>query len=280
MNIINDRGRMKSQFTYEEFTKRQKYIFSEADTKRIRDSKIGVFGVGGNGAPSAIALTRFGVGYLRLVDPDVVELSNLGAQPYSIDDLNVPKVKTLCDMIQKINPLAKVEAIFDSITDANVYQHLKGLNVVIDGMDDYRAKVALSRAAKERRIPIVHTSGLGYRGSLVVFMPGGPTYEELFELPSKGKELKQVSDLEFLEHRRKVARIICENMFPDDVIERMNEPDMPWHGLVAPCHIFGVWGAMEAIKIVIGKSDKVITAPRILHINFMSNKVTISEIEK
>ena len=266
-------------FTYKELTTRQKYIFSESEQEKIRASKVGVFGVGGNGAPCAEALVRFGVGFLRIVDFDAVELSNIGAQPYYVEDVGKPKVYALREKLGRINPLAEIEAVNDALDSKNVDGYLEGLDVVVDGMDDYRAKVALSRAAREARVPVVHTSGLGYRGSLTVFFPDGITYEEMFDLPSKNKELSLVSEQEFLEHRLKVARIICKGMFSNEIIERMNQPDMFWHGIVVPCHIFGVWAAMEAVKIVIGKFNQAIAAPKIIEINFMSNKIYVGDIK-
>jgi len=262
------------EFNYEEFTKRQKYIFTKDEQEKIRRSKVGVFGVGGNGAPCAEALIRLGIGYLRIVDPDTIELSNLGAQPYNFMDIGRSKVIALSEKLKKINPLVKIDAVIDAINEKNVFKYLHGLEVVVDAMDDYRAKVALARKAKEMNIPVVHTSGVGYRGSITVFLPeSGITYEDMFDLPSKNKPLDSISDEEFLKHRKKVANIICKNMFPDELINKMDKPDTPWHGIVVPCYVFGVWAALEVVKILTGKFDKVIKAPNIIKIDFMNNKI-------
>src|SRR4030043_519129 len=93
---------------YDEYYSRQ-IILKELGSKgqrRLAESKVAVVGLGGLGTVSSLYLALAGVGYLRLVDQDTVELDNLHRQVlYSPDDLLFPKVEVSAKKLRKANPL-------------------------------------------------------------------------------------------------------------------------------------------------------------------------------
>jgi sulfur carrier protein ThiS adenylyltransferase len=80
--------------------------------RKIRESVVGIAGVGGLGSAVAIALARIGIGTLILVDFDVVEPSNLNRQQYFVDQIGLLKVEALRDNLSKINPLCKDKNLY------------------------------------------------------------------------------------------------------------------------------------------------------------------------
>jgi len=103
---------------------------------RLKDAKVCLLGLGGLGSPNAMQLTAIGVGHLCLVDRDVVELSNLQRQHlYSVNDVGYPKVEVAAKRLQSLNPYIKIEPIPLSINEDNVEDIIKGMNVVVDGLD-------------------------------------------------------------------------------------------------------------------------------------------------
>jgi len=265
---------------YENLTLRQRNILTKAKQAQIRRSKVCVVGLGGNGGPAAEAVVRMGVENIVIADPDRVEISNLNRQPYFLCDVGLKKVDCIEKKVGQINPFVKVEKFEKGLTKENVDVMLQEVNVILDAADDYRAKVILSRAAKKNNLPVVHTAGAGYRGSVTTFFPQITTYEEMFELPSLGRDIDSVSDNEFLEHRRKIARIIGKGMYSAEIINKMNNINQPWNTVITPCYVAGIISAMEVIKIIIGELDKVIAAPQILQIDTYNNIYQIFEFRK
>jgi adenylyltransferase/sulfurtransferase len=141
-----------------------------------------VAGVGGLGAPAASALATAGVGTLGLVDPDVVELSNLHRQPlYATADVGRPKVDVAAERLRALAAGVRVETRRARLgTDDAV--SLRGFDVVLDGTDTIAAKFAVNDAAVAAGVPLVHAGVLGFRAQLMTVLPGASAcYRCVFE---------------------------------------------------------------------------------------------------
>ncbi len=133
--------------------------------QKIRNSVVGIAGLGGLGSSIAIALARVGVGTLILVDFDIVEPSNLNRQQYFIDQIGRPKVEALQEVLSKVNPCVKTQLHHEKITRANVKRIFSTAEVVAEAFDraDQKAMLinAISQTMPEKYI--VSASGLaGY----------------------------------------------------------------------------------------------------------------------
>ena len=105
--------------------------------EKLRNSKVAIVGLGRLGSAAALYLTLAGVGYLRLIDQDTVEMSNLHRQVlYSLSDLKLPKVEAAAKRIGEINPEVRVEPIPENIRETNVKELLRGMDCVVDGLDN------------------------------------------------------------------------------------------------------------------------------------------------
>lgn len=130
-------------------------------------------GVGGIGAPAAAALAASGVAHLTLVDPDVVEPSNLPRQPlYGTGDVGAPKVEVAARRLAGAYPGLRVRALSERVDAANAARILAGHAVVLDGTDGLPSKALLNDAALELRTPLVHAGALGLDGQLLTILPG------------------------------------------------------------------------------------------------------------
>jgi len=128
--------------------------------------------LGGLGSAATQYLALAGVGYLRLVDQDTVELRNLHRQVlYSLDDLRFPKVEAAAKRIKQINPEVHVEPLPENVRESNVEEILNGVDCVIDGLDNMRTRYLLNRVSVEREIPYVYAAAIGIEGYLSVFTP-------------------------------------------------------------------------------------------------------------
>ncbi|HEV8689360.1 MAG TPA: ThiF family adenylyltransferase, partial [Ideonella sp.] len=110
----------------------------EAGQARLLASKVLLIGAGGLGCPAAIYLAAAGVGTLGIVDPDIVDRSNLQRQIlHSEAKLGLPKVRSARQALEALNPSVKVETYETRLSSANVEQIFAGYQVVVDGSDNF-----------------------------------------------------------------------------------------------------------------------------------------------
>lgn len=161
-------------FNPNEFYSRQ-IVLSELGPRgqeKLRRSKVVIVGLGGLGSASALYLAMAGVGYMRLVDQDTVELHNLHRQIlYGLDDLRYPKVEAAAQRIQQMNPDVKVESIPENVRESNVEEIVRGVDCVVDGLDNMRTRYLLNRACVRHKIPYIFGAAIGIEGNLSVFTP-------------------------------------------------------------------------------------------------------------
>lgn len=248
-------------------------------TSQIKNMKVLVAGVGGNGSYAAETLIRLGFRNIFLVDLDRVENRNLARQNYIHGDINVSKVSALSKRLQAIAPDAEIETNNEGITFQNCKDLVSSVDITIDTMDDYRMKVLLSRATIKAGQTKIHSSGAGYRGSITVFTPEGIDYETMFGLPSIGRDLNEVSDIEFSNHRLKVANIVGEKMFSESVCRSISSSGR-WPTLVIPCICAGAFAAFEVFKIATGNIDNIIKAPCVFKFDALKNIYTVKKFQE
>jgi molybdopterin/thiamine biosynthesis adenylyltransferase len=140
--------------------------------RKLREAKVAVVGAGGLGTVSSLYLALAGVGCLRLIDQDTVEVQNLHRQIlYSVDDLQYPKVEVAAEKLAELSPLLKVEAVGESVNAGNVENLLAGVDVVVDGLDNMLTRYVVNRACVKLNVPYVFGAAIGLEGNVSVFSP-------------------------------------------------------------------------------------------------------------
>lgn len=133
--------------------------------QKVKKVTVGIAGVGGLGSHVALALTRLGIGHLILADFDVVEPSNLNRQQYFIDQLGMPKVEALKEILSRINPYIEITANNVRVDESNLTEIFGQVDILVEAFDTPEAKAMLVNTAlhKLTTVPIVAASGLaGY----------------------------------------------------------------------------------------------------------------------
>jgi len=136
--------------------------------KILKNSVVGIAGLGGLGSTVAVALTRMGLGTLILVDYDVVEPSNLNRQQFTIDQIGLPKTEAIKANLAQINPYVRVKSVQEVLTEDNLQDVFESSDVLVECFDRAEEKKMLLEAAAEYlpHIFIVGASGLaGYGDS-------------------------------------------------------------------------------------------------------------------
>ena len=200
---------------------------------KLKNAKVCIVGTGGLGNPILSRLSAMGIGTLRIVDRDVIELSNLHRQTmFDEDDVGQIKVEVAAKKLKKLNPDCKIEALAISVNDYTALEVVEGCDVVIDALDSVNARYALNKACVKFNIPFVTGAAVGVSGQAFTVLP------------------------------KQSACYFC--MFPE-----LNEDTMPTCSIegVHPSILSIVGGieVAEAVKIIIGKKPSL--SERILHID-------------
>ncbi len=140
---------------------------------KLKNSKICIVGTGGLGNPITSRLAAMGVGTLRIVDRDVIELSNLHRQTmFDEDDVGQVKVEVAAKKLQKLNPDCTIEALAVSVNDYTALEVVQGCDVVVDALDSVNARYALNKACVKFGIPFVTGAAVGVSGQIFTILPG------------------------------------------------------------------------------------------------------------
>ena len=140
--------------------------------EKLRNSKVCIVGVGGIGNPVVTQLNAMGIGKIRIVDRDVIEISNLHRQHlYTEQDIGKVKVEAAIEHLKRRNADVEIEALPISVTPYTAENIVKGFDVVIDALDSIDARYALNDACIKQHIPLIYAGALGMLGSVCTILP-------------------------------------------------------------------------------------------------------------
>ncbi len=152
---------------------RQILLLGEDGQERIRDASVFIAGAGGLGSPSAIYLAAAGIGRITIADFDTVDQSNLNRQILHWDgDVARMKIDSAREKLAKINPDVEIDVISEKIDEDNASELVGGSDLIVDAMDNFRARYLLNKAAIARNIPLFHGAVHGFVGQVTTVIPG------------------------------------------------------------------------------------------------------------
>ena len=157
--------------------------------KRLQSSRVLMLGAGGLGSPAAFYLAAAGVGELRIVDDDVVERSNLQRQILHTEaDIGLRKVDSAEVRLSALNPRMAIDAVAERVSSANIDRLMDGVDVVVDGADNFPVRYLLNDACVHHGVPLVYGAVHRFEGQVSVFDAGrhrgeAPCYRCLFPEP-------------------------------------------------------------------------------------------------
>lgn len=226
---------------YWEIASRQMSIVTISEQQKFKDAKITVIGCGGIGGQTIEMLARMGIGELIVVDEDSFDMSNLNRQNFAtLNNIGLSKSEVAKEKVRLINPYVKVTSFNEHVDENNIDKIISDSNIVIDALDNILTRVIATRKANEKKIPFIHGAIHGTLGQITTFLPNTKSYEEMFNLPSLGKDLT------------------------NEVIESLKNITSGTPPVIGPTpNLIGCLQAIEAYKIITG-IGKVTVAPKIL----------------
>ncbi|MGQ9543031.1 MAG: HesA/MoeB/ThiF family protein [Candidatus Bathyarchaeia archaeon] len=149
---------------------------------KLKNSKACILGCGGLGVPTMLKLAAMGVGHLRIVDRDIVSMSDLHRQYlYDVESIGKPKVEVAFEKLRKLNPNIEVEPMPEPILKRNVDSIIAGVDVVLDGLDSMETRYLVNRACLNLRVPYVFAGVIRTIANASTIIPGKtPCLECLF----------------------------------------------------------------------------------------------------
>jgi len=128
--------------------------------KKIRSVKIGIAGCGGLGSNCACNLVRSGFIKLKIVDFDIVEVSNLNRQFFFLDQVNMSKVDALEANLKRIDPEIEIDALQKRLTRTNIEEVFADCDIVVEALDEAESKSTLVSSLVNKVKLVVTASGV------------------------------------------------------------------------------------------------------------------------
>lgn len=150
---------------------RTELLIGKDGIKKLSQSKVAVFGIGGVGGYVVEALVRSGIGYIELIDPDKVSLTNLNRQIIATHrTIGMYKVDVMEERIKDINPNASIKThktFFSPETSAKF--DFSEYDYIVDAIDTVSGKLQLIECSKKAGIPIISSMGAGNKMNPAMF---------------------------------------------------------------------------------------------------------------
>lgn len=143
--------------------------------KRLSASKVAIVGLGALGSVSAELFARAGIGNLFLIDRDFLELNNLQRQVlYDEEDIqkNLPKAIAAKQKLEKVNSEIKIHAEVSDLNASTVSELLGGMDLIIDGTDNFETRLLINDFSLQKKIPWVYGGAVGSEGMVYAILPG------------------------------------------------------------------------------------------------------------
>ncbi|HLH31969.1 MAG TPA: ThiF family adenylyltransferase [Terriglobia bacterium] len=147
----------------------------EAGQQKLAGSRVLLVGLGALGTVAADQIVRAGVGFVRLIDRDFVELSNLQRQSlFDEGDVanNLPKAVAAETKLRRINSSVEIEARVDDLNPSNIEDYMDGIDLVLDALDNFETRFVMNDACAKQKKPWIYTAAVGSYGLVMPVLPG------------------------------------------------------------------------------------------------------------
>lgn len=175
--------------------------FGTEGQKLLKQAKVLIVGAGGLGCPVMQYLASAGVGRISVIDPDIINTSNLHRQIlYNVNDIGFKKAEIAAQKLGLINPFVKIKSIVEKLTEENADSLISGNDVIIDCTDNFSARYLINDYCIKHKKPFVYGAIYQFEGFVSVFNVAdedgkfGPNYRDLYPTPPITGKIKNCEE--------------------------------------------------------------------------------------
>ena len=259
---------MNFKFEYDLAFSRNIGWVSPAEQAALRNKRIAIAGMGGVGGFHLLSMARLGIEKFNIADFDHFELANFNRQTGAVmSSLGKPKVETLADLAQDINPGMETRVFTNGVDDTNLSEFLTGVDLYIDGLDffAFQARERVFDYCASQGIPAITVAPLGMGAALLNFLPGSMGFEDYFQLANHPELEKAIRFLVGL------APALLQRSYLTDP-RHVNLAEHKGPSTVIACQLCAGIAGAEALKILL-KRGKVLSAPHGIQFDAYRNKM-------
>ena len=233
--------------------------FGPEGQQKLLGSTALILGCGALGTVSANMLARAGVGHLKIVDRDFIEITNLQRQvlfdEQDIEDA-IPKAEAAKRKIARINSQVRVTAIVDDINHGNIERLTQGADILVDGLDNFETRYLANDCAVKRGIPFLYGGAVGTTGMAYTILPHSPNGDRPWE-----------------NHAGMNRATPCFRCIFEEAPPPGESPTCDTAGVLGPAvSIIANFQVSEALKFLSGNLEQL--SPTLLNIDLWSNSIT------
>ncbi|PKO45780.1 MAG: hypothetical protein CVU31_11350 [Betaproteobacteria bacterium HGW-Betaproteobacteria-4] len=224
---------------------------TEAEQLRLRETRVAIGGLGGVGGVHLLTLARLGIGEFSIADFDVFDIVNFNRQVgATTSTLGRAKIVVLEEMAREINPDVNIRVFPEGITQDCLDDFLDGVDVYVDGLDFFAfdARKMTFAACERKGIPVVTAAPLGLGVALLVFAPGGMSFEDYFGFAGCDEMEMAIRFLVGL------SPAMLQRGYVADM-SRINLAERRGPSSIAACQLCAGVAAIEALKLALGRKD-------------------------
>lgn len=244
------------------------WVTAEEQAK-LRSSRIAIAGMGGVGGGHLLTLARLGIGKFNIADLDEFDVVNLNRQAGAfMSTMGRSKVEVLREMATDVNPDSEISVFNEGVKLDNLDAFLTDVDVYVDGLDFFEIGIrrAVFAACDARGIPVVTVGPLGMSAALLVFIPGGMSFDAYFGLNDRQSLEEQyarffVGIAPAAAHRRALVEASAINL-----AERRGP------STAMGCELCAGIAGTETLKLIL-KRGKVRAVPRCLQFDAYSQRL-------
>jgi molybdopterin/thiamine biosynthesis adenylyltransferase len=250
---------------FEAFSRNIGWITAD-EQARLRGKRVAIAGLGGVGGLHLVTLARLGIGAFNVAEFDRFELQNFNRQNgASVSTLGRSKLDVVVEMAKDINPALDIRMFPEGVTDANVEEFLRGVDVYVDGLDffAFEARSLTFGACSTLSVPATTAAPLGMGVAVLNFLPGRMTFEEYFGFEGQSDDEKALRFLLGLS-----PAMLQRTYLADRSAVNLAEKRGP--STAVACQLCAGVAASETLKLVLGRGP-IVAAPRGLHFDAYRN---------
>jgi len=222
---------------------------TEEEQKRLRNTRVAIGGLGGVGGVHLLTLARLGIGRFSIADFDVFDIVNFNRQVgATVQSLGRPKIDVLGEMARDINPELELKMFPQGVGRESLDDFLDGVDVYVDGLDFFAfdARRMTFAACERKGIPVVTAAPLGLGTALLVFGPGGMSFEDYFGFEGADEIEMAIRFLVGL------SPAMLQRGYVMDM-SRVNLAERRGPSCIAACQLCAGVAAVETLKLALGR---------------------------